>query len=334
MSESTGYTIVNKIIQLDENFVYNDDFVISSNILTMKDKDSFGNYTFAVSIKINNQTVTGMKLNDVTIFPKVSQQGGVSINIISTEAAKLVKAIQLNLAETVKAYNANYTKNPSPDKKKIQPYYSDFDFESIKYKESEETYFNEHNKEKKRYDKGISAQVYLDKTNGTYQNYIKQIGDMNDVKGSTSFITSELPMSKAYLESFKDSPMIKKEKRYCAFYNTYKKTYAELKRMSDDTLSEYKQLVNKESFEESLDKKKAIIISLNFGPITSNFGRKYSSWKLILSNLIVTPRLSSSAEAIDDDEELLMAKCSQVKTQEVHNNNDEIVDEEIVEDTD
>jgi hypothetical protein len=85
----------------------------------------------------------------------------------------------------------------------------------------------------------------------------------------------------------------------------YGRTLQELSKLPDEKLAEYYELLDKDSFVKELKGKVANFISIRINSdLRSSTTRKYSSWKLGLSSLVVAPKINSTVEAYNDSMDL------------------------------
>lgn len=338
--ESTGYSIVNKVLQIKENFEYKKDFIIDAVITGMKKKDDFNNYPYTLQIKVQNQTIVGLAIKNATIFANKpakkkssdDNQNGPSIVVCNTTFEgtflELMDDIQRKVSEAVTKYNSTVSSKPGAIP--IKPYYSDFDFESPKFIKSCEDYRMEYQKEKIKYDKGLNLQVYFDKKTNVFGNAIKEYPDPTNTRVFT-YLTGAEKLTKSKLESYGVSDtLVNKTKQYNIFNNVYGKSYVELMKLSDDKLSNYNELVTKDTIVDALKNKTGVLIMINFSDVKSNLKRPYSSWKAILNVLYVTPRISTAESCMDTCEQMMEEDCVP-QAQTVHIPQTQVIeDDEIV----
>ncbi len=340
--ESTGYSIVNKILQIKENFEYKKDFIIEAVITGMKAKDSFNNYPYTLQVKVQNQTIVGLAIKNATIFankPKPNNKGdndnqnGPSIVVCNTAFEgtflELMADIQRKISAAVAAYNSTISSKPGAIP--IKPYYSDFDFESPKWIQSCEDYRLEHQKEKVKYDKGLNLQVYFDKKTNVFGNAIKEYPDPTNTRVFT-YLTGPEKLTKSKLREYGQSEvLVNKTKQYNIFNNIYGKSYAELMKLDDDKLSNFNELVTKDTIVDALKNKTGMLVMINFSDVKSNLKRNYSSWKAILNVLYVTPRISVAESCMDACEQFLEEDCVP-QAQSVHVPQTQVIEDDEIED--
>lgn len=331
MSESVGYSIRNGTFSMTKEFVYNKDIDIKTSILSMKKMDSHDNFPFAVKIMLNNQTVTKFMFQSKSVFPAIPKEGALGKPTISicepqyeNTFLELWNDIEISMAKTIEAYNSKV----KGDDMTINTYYPIFDFKSAKWIKDAKNYKLKHKKEKKEYNKGIQFQVYFDNETNVYNSLIKMIEDPNKPNKFT-YLSSNIPLTRETLLSYGSSKLlITKEPKYNIFKNVYGKTYNEMLRLTDEQLSQYNELVSADNFYESLSRKIGHLILVTIGDIKSNLSRDYSSWKLTLSTLYVTPRHDRNEEGLDECDELLMSLVTQndKKDEKIEEEDNEIAD--------
>jgi len=339
--ESTGYSIVNKILQIKENFEYKKDFIIEAVITGIKKKDDFNNYPYTLLVKVQNQTIVGLAIKNATIFAnKPTQkkknddnQNGPSVSVCTTAFEgtfiELMADIQRKVSEAVITYNNTVASKPGAIP--IKPYYSDFDFESPKWMQSAEVYRLENQKNKVKYDKGLNLQVYFDKKTNVFGNAIKEFPDPTNTRVFTC-LTGPEKLTRSKLESYGASEtLVNKTKQYNIFNNVYGKSYAELMKLSDEKLSNYNELITKDTIVDALKNKTGTLVMINFSDIKSNLGRNYSSWKAILNVLYVTPRISIAEMCQDTCDQFLEEDCVP-QAQPIHIPQTQVIEDDEIED--
>lgn len=327
MSESTGYNIVNGTFRMEKNFIYNKGIDIKTSIVSMKKRDSFDNYPFVVKVMLNNQTVTKFMFQSKPIFPSVPKdgaKGGPSISISEPQYEntflELWNDIEISMSKTINEYNSKIKDSAMP----IQPYYPIFDFKSEKWVKDAKKYKLKHQKDKQEYNKGMQLQIYFDKDTGVYNSLIKMIEDP-DKPNKFTYLTSNIPLTHETLVSYGNSKTLTtKEPRYNVFKNVYGKSYNEMLKLDDGEVSQYNELVSISNFYESLSRKIGHLVLVNIGDIKSNLGRDYSSWKLIMSTLYVTPRHDRNEAGLDECDEVLMSAAPQAE--QIETQDDELED--------
>lgn len=329
MSESTGYNLANGTFIMTKDFVYNRDINIKTGILSMKKMDAHNNFPFVIKLMLNNQTVTKFMFQSKNIFPSAPKEGGIGGPTISISEPQyegtfleLWNDIEVSMSKTIEDYNTKV----KGDDMVINSYYPIFDFKSTKWIKDAKNYKLKHKKEKVEYNKGIQFQIYFDKDTGVYTSLIKMLEDP-DKPNKFTYLSSNTPLTREVLIGYGNSKaLITKEPKYNLFKNVYGKSYNEMLKLTDDELSRYNELISKDNFVDSLSRKIGHVILINIGDVKSNLSRDYSSWKLMLSTLFVTPKHDRAEEGFDECDDLLLSMTPNTQQHEEKGEDDELED--------
>lgn len=301
-------------IILNPDFVYDPaKFKIEAFVSKVSKKDNYHNDKFPVTIKINGDIVKKMTIMQVPIHGKdgmvdkaTKKKGDPCITVCSKNfegsCLQLFHDISMKVSKAVEDINTEEGYDL------IKPFYSVFDFDNKVYKTKQKKYKNEKGVDLIPWTKSFEVKVYFTSKIGVHNIPIKFASEKDG--RPNKILTSPQPLTREIVELYKDN-----KKELFSFSKdlvkeTYKVPITTLCKYTDEQLSSYCQLIDKDNFAQSLEKKFGEMITFTLDSPIVSAGRVTSSWKPVLRYLAVSPLKHQAAEDYDECDQLMMGRSA------------------------